>query len=128
MSEPLWQAIITSLGVVLVGYFSYLASRRARLAREIAEEVRDSISTTNGGGHLKDDMVELKIGQKDAAEALAVVKIALVRIEGLMDSQSRDIKRLDLEDAKRAAAASEAHSRIHERIDDLVQKRRGWRH
>lgn len=73
-------------------------------------------------------MVELKIGQKDAAEALAVVKIALVRIEGLMDSQSRDIKRLDLEDAKRAAAASEAHSRIHERIDDLVQKRRGWRH
>lgn len=120
MSEPLWLAIITTAGAVLVGYFSYLASRRARLAKEIAEEIRASISTTNSGSHLKDDIEDIK-------QSLATIKVALVQVQGGQSAQARDIERLEREDAKRAAAASEAHGRIHERIDELAHTRRGWR-
>lgn len=135
MTEPLWQAIITTIGVVTVGALSYLASRRARLAKEVAEEVRASISTTNSGSHLKDDIEEIKAIQRKTVESLNVVKVSLVRIEGLQDAHGRDIDRLESEvkardaaDEKRAQAASLAHTRIHARIDELSgDKRPRWR-
>lgn len=125
MTPELWQTLITTVGVIAAGSWSYLASRRARLAKEVSEAVMSSISTTNGGSHLKDDLEEIKQVQRESAETLAVIKVALVRVEGAQAAQSRDIDRLDREDAKRATAAAEAHNRIHERIDDLG-KRRGW--
>lgn len=126
MTESVTVAIISALALIAGAYFSFLASRRSRLAKEIAESIQASISTTNGGGHLKDDIEEIKRTQRDSAEALAVIKVALVQVQGAQSAQSRDIDRLEQEDSKRAAAAAEAHGRIHERIDDLVQKRRGW--
>lgn len=135
MTEPLWQAIITTIGVVTVGALSYLASRRARLAKEVAEEVRASISTTNSGSHLKDDIEEIKAIQRKTVESLNVVKVSLVRIEGLQAAHGRDINRLESEvkdldeaDEKRAQAAGVAHTRIHARIDELSgDKRPRWR-
>ena len=133
VTPEVWQSVVVTIGIIVVGLFSFLASRRARLARDVAEAVMASISTTNSGSHLKDDIEEIKRAQAAAAQSLDVVKVALVRIEGRVDGQSREIVKLDRDvetldkaDKERAAAAAVAHARLHQRIDELLGHRPRW--
>ena len=134
MTPEVWQSVVITIGTIIVGFFSFLASRRARLAKDVAEAVMASISTTNSGSHLKDDIEEIKDELHATADSLAVVKVALVRIEGVASSQGREIGRLDRDiellgqaDKERADAATIAHTRLHQRIDDLMGHRRWLR-
>ena len=134
MTPEVWQSVVITIGTIIAGFFSFLASRRARLAKDVAEAVMASISTTNSGSHLKDDIEEIKDELHATADSLAVVKVALVRIEGVASSQGREIGRLDRDiellgqaDKERADAATIAHTRLHQRIDDLMGHRRWLR-
>lgn len=133
MTPEVWQSVVITIGTIIAGFFSFLASRRARLAKDVAEAVMASISTTNSGSHLKDDIEEIKDELHATADSLAVVKVALVRIEGVASSQGREIGRLDRDiellgqaDKERAGAAAIAHTRLHQRIDDLMGQRPRW--
>lgn len=133
MTPEVIQAIITTAGALLIAWWARQARKQAELAKEVAEAVMASISTTNSGSHLKDDIEEIKATQAAAAKSLDVVKVALVRIEGRVDGQGREIGQLDRDiellgqaDKERAGAATIAHTRLHQRIDDLMGQRPRW--
>ena len=112
-------AVVLVLGVVpAVG--GWLAARRAR---DTATRVEDTLTTNNGGGHVKDSLDELR---RAAAETNARLADLSNRVADVTSGLSDHVHTADQRDSARDAHLADQAARITRLERGHPRRRRRW--